>query len=184
MNHKSSEREVKISKFLSLVLRHKPEKIGIELDQNGWISIPDLLKACSKHKFYITPLELQTVVTNNDKQRFSISEDGTKIRANQGHSIAIELGYIPIEPPEILYHGTAERFLSSILNIGLVKGNRHHVHMSSDRTAHKVGSRHGKPVILEIMSIKMHQQGYQFYQSENGVWLVDHVPAIYLKVLN
>lgn len=180
-----SQREEKISKFLSLVLRHQPEKIGLELDQNGWVSIPELLRACSQNEFSITPAELQTVVTNSDKQRFFISEDGTKIRANQGHSISVDLDYIPTIPPDILYHGTAERFLSSILSIGLVKGNRHHVHLSSDRhTAQNVGSRHGKPVILNIMSLQMYEEGYQFFQSKNGVWLTDRVPITYLKVLN
>jgi len=179
------QREVKISKFLSLVLRHQPEKIGLDLDENGWASIPELLRACSRNQFSITPAELQTVVANNDKQRFAISADGTKIRASQGHSIAIELDYTPITPPDILYHGTAERFLPSILSMGLVKQNRHHVHMSSDRaTAHKVGSRHGKPAILAINSSQMSTEGFQFYQSENGVWLTEHVPVIYLKVLN
>ena len=119
------------------------------------------------------------------KQRFSINEDGTKIRANQGHSISVDLDYIPTIPPDILYHGTAERFLSSILSLGLVKGNRHHVHLSSDcLTAQKVGSRHGKSVILKILSLKMHEEEYQFFQSKNGVWLTDRVPIAYLKVLN
>jgi putative RNA 2'-phosphotransferase len=178
-------REVKISKFLSLVLRHKPETINLELDRNGWVSISELLDACSRNKFSITLLELQSVVANNKKQRFAISEDGTRIRANQGHSIAIDLDYIPTMPPEVLYHGTAERFLSSILSIGLVKQNRHHVHMSSDRTtAHQVGSRHGKPAILQIMALQMHKESYQFFESENGVWLTDRVPVIYLKVLD
>jgi len=192
MNHQSSGREVKISKFLSLVLRHQPEKIGLVLDEHGWASIPELLNACDRNKFSITPSELQSVVANNEKQRFAISEDGTRIRANQGHSIAVDLDYIPTIPPEILYHGTAERFLSSILTIGLIKQNRHHVHMSSDSygcgsrrtTAHKVGSRHGKPAILQIMALQMYEESYQFFHSENGVWLTDRVPVQYLKVLN
>jgi len=185
MNHKSSGREVKISKFLSLVLRHQLEKIDLELDEHGWASIPELLNAYERNKFSITPSELQSVVANSEKQRFAISEDGMKIRANQGHSIAVDLDYIPTIPLEVLYHGTAERFLSSILSIGLVKQNRHHVHMSRDRiTAHQVGSRHGKPTILEIMALQMYQESYQFFQSENGVWLTDRVPVIYLKVLN
>jgi len=181
----TAQREVKISKFLSLVLRHQPEKIGLDLNQNGWASIPELLRACSQNKFSITLAELQTLVANSDKQRFSISEDGTKIRANQGHSISVDLDYIPTIPPDILYHGTAERFLSSILSLGLVKQNRHHVHLSGERlTAQKIGSRHGKPVILKILSLKMHEEDYQFFQSKNGVWLTDHVPIAYLNVLN
>jgi len=185
MNYKPSKLEIKISKFLSLVLRHNPESIGLNLDQNGWADVAELLEASEKAKFPITSLELQTVVVNSDKQRFAISEDGTKIRANQGHSTAVDLDYISTIPPDILYHGTAERFLSSILSLGLVKGNRHHVHLSSDLlTAQKVGSRHGKPVILKIMSLLMYEEGYQFFQSKNGVWLTDHVPVSYLKLLN
>ena len=175
-------RIVKISKFLSRVLRHKPETIGLSLDQAGWVSVSELLTACQQHSFPISLEELQVVVANNDKKRFSFSEDGSLLRANQGHSITIELGYQPVEPPPLLYHGTAERFLPSIKAKGLVKGKRHHVHLSPDiLTATKVGARHGQPVVLTVNSGEMYRAGYVFYQSTNGVWLTDHVPVAYLE---
>lgn len=171
----------KTSKFLSLVLRHQPETIGIVLDSAGWVSVSELLQACRTHGQPLTLAELHEVVANNDKQRFSFSEDGQKIRANQGHSVPVNLGYSPAVPPSILYHGTVERFLSSIKEEGLKKGTRHHVHLSPDEeTARGVGGRRGKPVILRIKSGEMHQAGYEFFQSENGVWLTDHVPPKYL----
>jgi RNA:NAD 2''-phosphotransferase len=172
---------VKTSKFLSLVLRHKPEEIGITLDQNGWVSVSELLDACNKHDVAITLEELETVVATSDKKRFAFNENRSLIRANQGHSVEVDLGFQPQEPPEILYHGTAERFISSIMEIGLVKGNRHHVHLSKDiETAIKVGQRHGKPIVLIIKSRLMHSKGYDFFISDNGVWLTDHVPKVYL----
>jgi putative RNA 2'-phosphotransferase len=172
---------VKISKFLSLVLRHQPEKIGLSLDESGWTSVERLIEASRKHGVEFTLEELHNVVANNDKKRFSLSEDGLLIRANQGHSIEVELGYDPITPPEILYHGTAERFLNSIKQQGLVKGKRHHVHLSADTdTAVKVGQRHGKPVILTVKAGSMEQAGFVFYLSANGVWLTEHVPVQYL----
>ncbi|HEY9881786.1 MAG TPA: RNA 2'-phosphotransferase [Leptolyngbyaceae cyanobacterium] len=171
----------KTSKFLSLVLRHQPETIGIVLDSAGWVSVSELLQACHTHGQPLTLAELHEVVANNDKQRFSFSEDGQKIRANQGHSVPVNLGYSPAVPPSILYHGTVERFLPSIKEEGLKKGTRHHVHLSPDEeTARRVGGRRGKPVILRIESGEMHQAGYEFFQSENGVWLTDHVPPNYL----
>jgi putative RNA 2'-phosphotransferase len=171
----------RISKFLSLVLRHKPETIGLTLDKAGWTPVAELLQACERHGFPISPEELQTAVALNDKKRFSFNEDGTLIRANQGHSVEVELGYQPLEPPEILYHGTTERFSPSILEKGLLKGKRHHVHLSPDvTTATKVGARRGKPVILQVKSGEMYRDGYTFYQSANGVWLTDHVPTSYL----
>lgn len=177
-------RVVKISKFLSLVLRHKPETIGLTLDKGGWASVFELLQACERHGLPITLKELHAVVAFNDKKRFSFNDDGTLIRANQGHSVKVELGYQPQEPPEILYHGTVERFLPSILAKGLLKGQRHHVHLSPDiATATKVGVRRGQPVILSIKSGQMHRDGYTFYQSTNGVWLTDHVPVAYILPL-
>ena len=170
------------SKFLSLVLRHKPEEIGINLDPAGWVVVSDLLDACKRHGFQITFEELETVVATSDKKRFAFNEDKAMIRANQGHSVEVELGYQPQEPPDILYHGTAERFLSSIREKGLVKGSRHHVHMSKDvETAKKVGQRHGKPVVLKIKSKLMHQSGAIFYLSDNGVWLTEQVLPEYLE---
>ncbi len=177
-------RMIRISKFLSLVLRHKPETIGRTLDRAGWTSVAELLQACEYHGWPISFEELQAVVAHNDKKRFSFSEDGRLIRANQGHSLEVELGYHPLEPPEILYHGTTERFLPSIKEKGLLKGKRHHVHLSPDiATATKVGARRGQPLVLQIKSGQMHQDGYIFYQSANGVWLTEHVPVVYILPL-
>lgn len=173
---------VKVSKFLSLVLRHQPEKIGITLDDAGWVEVSNLLRACNENGFAISAQLLEEVVRTNDKKRFAFSEDGLKIRASQGHSIEVELDYTPITPPEILYHGTATRFLDSIKEQGLLKGTRHHVHLSADEeTAIKVGARHGKAMVLIIESARMHAAGFFFYKSENGVWLTDHVPTDYIR---
>lgn len=169
------------SKFLSLVLRHRPELIGITLDSAGWVSAAELLRACRAHGRPLTPEELREVVASNDKRRFSFSEDGRKVRANQGHSVPVELGYSPTVPPEILYHGTAEKFLPLIREEGLKKGARHHVHLSADEeTAERVGGRRGRPVILKVESGRMRQEGYEFFLSANGVWLTEHVPPEYL----
>lgn len=176
-----SNRSVKISKFLSLVLRHRPELIGITLDSAGWVSVSELLHACQAHRQPLTLAELHEVVENNNKRRFSFSEDGKRIRANQGHSLNVELGYNSSVPPAILYHGTVEGFMPSIKKEGLKKGSRHHVHLSPDEeTAHIVGSRRGKPVILKVDSKRMHENGYEFFLSANGVWLTAHVPPEYL----
>jgi putative RNA 2'-phosphotransferase len=178
-----NDKIVKISKFLSLVLRHQPDKIGIELDSAGWVSVDALLRACANHRTPITREELEFVVLNNDKKRFALSEDGKRIRANQGHSVEVELDYAPSVPPEILYHGTADRFLPAIQTQGLLKGKRHHVHLSREEsTAFNVGQRHGKPVVLEIRAGDLHRTGQPFYVSANGVWLTDHVPAEFLEV--
>lgn len=176
-----SDRAVRISKFLSLVLRHQPEKIGLRLDESGWAPVERLIEASREKGIEFTLEELQYVVANNDKKRFAFSADGLLIRASQGHSIEIELGYEPAEPPEVLYHGTAERFLTSIKEQGLIKGKRHHVHLSADvETATKVGQRHGKPVALRVEAGRMRQDGFVFYISENGVWLTESVPVQYL----
>jgi putative RNA 2'-phosphotransferase len=178
------KRDVRISKFLSLVLRHRPEKIGLTLDEAGWTPVADLIEACNRHGYPLSLTELQAVVANNDKARFSFSADGTLIRANQGHSVPVNLGYEPVEPPEYLFHGTAIRFLPAIQAQGLVKGRRHHVHLSPDvATARQVGGRHGRVVVLKVHSGAMHQDGHAFYLSENGVWLVDAVPLQYLEVV-
>jgi putative RNA 2'-phosphotransferase len=172
---------VKISKFLSLVLRHQPELIGLLLDEAGWVSVEELLVACHQHGTAISREQLDEIVTANDKKRFSFSEDGSLIRANQGHSVEIELGYDPVMPPAKLFHSTAERFLAPIKEQGLLKGKRHHVHLSADiETATKVGQRHGKPVVLPVDAEKMQQDGFTFYLSTNGVWLTEHVPVPYL----
>jgi putative RNA 2'-phosphotransferase len=179
------DRMVKISKFLSLVLRHQPEKIELKLDPAGWVSVEELLEACQSHGFPLTENELEAVVAGSDKQRFSFSDNRLLIRANQGHSVNVDLGYQPIAPPEELYHGTVNRFLMSILDNGLSKGKRHHVHLSADLgTAQKVGARRGVPVILRVMSGRMHRDGYLFFRSENGVWLTDKVPPEYLEVIS
>lgn len=174
--------DVKHSKFLSKVLRHKPGIIGIRLDQNGWVGVEELLHACQQHGVLIDSPTLERIVDTNEKRRFSFSEDDQRIRANQGHSIAVDLNLEPITPPDRLYHGTASRFLGSIHKKGLVKGNRHHVHLSGDPvTARKVGVRHGFPVILLVLAKEMYQDGYTFYQSANGVWLTDFVPVRFLR---
>ena len=178
-----TEKEINnLSKFLSLILRHKPETIGIELDENGWINTDLLLAKSIQHNYKIDLETLKIIVETNNKKRFSFSDDFAKIRANQGHSLDIELGYLPTKPPRILYHGTAEKNLNSILLHGLEKRDRHHVHLSQDiETAINVGKRHGKPIVLEILSEKMYNNKFDFFLSENGVWLVEKVPTIYIK---
>src|SRR5215470_12689 len=174
-------RAVQISKFLSLALRHRPEKIGLRLNQSGWASVKELIEASRQRGIEFTLEELQNVVASNDKKRFSLSEDGLLIRANQGHSIEVELGYAPTAPPDVLFHGSAERFMASIKKQGLIKGKRHHVHLSADiDTATKVGRRHGKPVVLKVEAGRMRQDGFVFYLSANKVWLTEHVPVQYL----
>ena len=175
------DRFVKTSKFLSLVLRHEPELIGITLDSAGWASVSDLLRACHDYGRRLTLEELREVVATNDKQRFSFSQDGQKIRANQGHSVSVELGYSPAVPPSILYHGTVERSLPSIREEGLKRGARHHVHLSPDEeTARRVDGRRGKALILKVESGRMYRDGHEFFRSANGVWLTEHVPPEYL----
>jgi len=175
------ERHVRVSKFLSLVLRHQPEKVGVTLDREGWVSVSRLLEALEAHGLRLTLDELLEVVRANDKQRFSFSPDGLSIRANQGHSVKVELGYEPLPPPPTLYHGTAERFLPSIERQGLSRGRRHHVHLSEqEATAVAVGRRYGRPVILSIASGAMHADGHLFFRSANGVWLTEHVPVRYI----
>lgn len=174
----------KISKFLSLILRHQPETINLTLDVNGWANVDELREKCSKHKIDFTLEELDEVVETNDKKRFIFNEDKTKIRANQGHSIDIDLALKPQQPPEFLYHGTAQINVNSILEKGIEKRNRQHVHLSIDKdTATKVGMRHGKPIILTIRTGKMFEDGILFYLSENRVWLTDFVDAKYISKL-
>lgn len=178
----SESRLLKISKFLSKYLRHKPNDIGIKLAPGGWVAVDELLRACAKNKFPLTRQELQLVVESNDKQRFYFDSTGTLIRANQGHSVEIDLQLEPAVPPDILYHGTGEKSVKSILQTGLSKMSRHHVHLSKDiATAQNVGARHGKPVVFAVDSVAMYQDGYTFYCSDNGVWLVDTVPKEYLQ---
>ena len=169
------------SKFLSLVLRHQPEKIGIVLDGAGWVPVTQLLDGCRRAGHAITPDQLREIARTSDKQRFALSDDGARIRANQGHSVQVELGYEPAAPPEVLYHGTAEKYLPSIRQNGLHRAARHHVHLSERRdTASAVGTRHGRLVLLEIRSGDMHRAGMTFYKTPNNVWLTDTVPVEYL----
>lgn len=174
-------RRTELSKFLSYVLRHRPDSIGLELDDEGWAFIDALLAGAAKAGKPMTRDDLQEVVETNAKKRFAISADGARIRASQGHSVRVELGYEPVEPPETLYHGTAPQFLDEIRRGGLKRMRRHHVHLSPDRvTAAAVGQRRGKPVILEVRAGDMARAGHLFYISDNGVWLTDDVPPAYL----
>ena len=164
-----------------MVLRHEPQAIGLKLDAEGWVDIGSLIACAAKHQTHLTRELIDVVVRTSDKKRFAISPDGLRIRAKQGHSVQVDLKLEPRQPPEMLYHGTATRFLESIKAKGLISGERQHVHLSADEaTALKVGARHGKPVILKVRSEKMHRAGSKFYLSENGVWLTDHVPPEYL----
>ncbi|HMO13993.1 MAG TPA: RNA 2'-phosphotransferase [Pirellulaceae bacterium] len=173
----------KISKFLSLVLRHRPDKIGMQLEPEGWLPIAELVTHANRLGIPLTSELLLEIVATNDKQRFALSDDGLRIRANQGHSVSdVELGLDPIAPPDALFHGTVARFVESIRQHGLRKGSRNHVHLSADfDTATKVGSRRGKPIVLTVNAHAMHLAGHVFYMSANGVWLTEHVPAQYLR---
>ncbi|MDD2869417.1 RNA 2'-phosphotransferase [Neomegalonema sp.] len=169
------------SKFLSLVLRHAPETIGLKLDAQGWAPVPELLAKMKAAGHKISAEDLREIVETNDKKRFTLSEDGRRIRAAQGHSVAVDLGLPSAEPPEILYHGTARANLDSIFAEGLKPGSRRQVHLSREiETARKVGTRHGGPVVLTVAAGAMHRAGIAFQQAENGVWLTDHVPPAHL----
>ncbi len=179
----NEKRKTKISKFLSLVLRHKPEEIGLILDENGWANINDLLEKSAKVNNAFTFEELTEVVETNDKKRFAFDETESKIRASQGHSLKVDVGFEKKMPPKILYHGTAERNVKAILENGLKKIARHHVHLSSEtETARNVGTRYGKPVIFKIDTTAMLAENFKFYVSANGVWLTDEVPPKFLEV--
>jgi putative RNA 2'-phosphotransferase len=172
---------VTVSKFLAKHLRHAPDALGLTLQPGGWVPVDDLLAASERAGFAITYDELIECVETNDKQRFSFDDTGDLIRANQGHSIEVDLQLEENVPPDILFHGTVERFLASIMAEGLKKGKRHHVHLSQDtETARKVGARRGKPVILQVDAGKMHAAGFKFFLSVNGVWLTESVPATFL----
>lgn len=172
----------KTSKFLSYILRHQPEAIGIILDSDGWVNIDSLIKQANQHGELLTQELIAQVVKTSDKKRFTISDDGLKIRAAQGHSTQqVKINHVEHMPPEFLYHGTATRFIDSIKKQGLVAGIRHYVHLSSDeRTAKKVGERHGKPIVLKVESLQMYQQGFKFYLADNGVWLTNAVPHTFI----
>lgn len=167
-------------KFISLVLRHRPDAIGLTLDAAGWAEIDALIRLSQGHR-PLTRALIEAVVASNDKQRFAISEDGLRIRARQGHSIEVALGLAPLQPPEELFHGTATRCLASIRREGLDKRTRRHVHLSADaQTAANVGARHGTPAVLRIRAGGMAAAGHLFYRSENGVWLTDAVPPQFI----
>jgi len=176
------DRQQSISKFLSFVLRHQPEAVGLTLGDGGWVAIDDLLAALVKHGRPLDRAALEAIVAASDKQRFAVSSDGTAIRANQGHSVRVELGLSPVAPPAVLFHGTVERFLPSIRVQGLVKGQRHHVHLSAARElALVVGARRGSAIALEVDAQRMAKEGFDFYCTDNGVWLTDHVPPGFLS---
>lgn len=171
-----------VSKFISLVLRHKPEKIGITLDEHGWANVEDLIDGVSKEYPFNFEM-LEEIVATDNKQRYSFNEDKTLIRANQGHSIPVDVELEEAVPPEYLYHGTGEKYRKSICEMGLVSKSRLYVHLSDNTdTALSVGKRHGKPVILQVDAARMHRDGFKFYLSKNGVWLVDHVPTSYFTI--
>lgn len=179
MNEKERTRT---SKFLSLVLRHEPQRIGLELDAAGWVDVEALLTACRQHGMSLERDGLEEVVATNEKKRFAFSDDGRRIRASQGHSVEVSLGYVPQTPPSRLFHGTTARFLDSIRRAGLDKRERQHVHLSADaKTAEKVGQRHGRPAVLIVQADAMHARGHAFFLSENGVWLTGYVPAEFIE---
>ena len=178
----SEKENTKISKFLSLVLRHQPEVISLALDENGWANVDELIKKCNTHGHKIDLAALKHAVETNNKKRFSFNETFGKIRASQGHSIEIDLGYTATLPPKTLYYGTATKNVGGISLTGLEKRSRQHVHLSRDiETATKVGQRHGQVFIFEVDAGRMHADGFEFFISENGVWLTDNVPVKYLS---
>lgn len=168
-----------LSKLMSLALRHDPGALGLTLDAQGWVAIEALVAGLAARRRGVTRADVERVVAESDKQRFAI--DGDRIRANQGHSVEVELGYAPATPPDRLYHGTAAANLESIRAQGLRRGSRHHVHLSADvATARRVGARHGTPVVLVVDAARMDADGHAFFQAANGVWLTEHVPPAYL----
>ena len=173
---------VKKSKFLSLILRHEPERVGLKLGEAGWVGVEELLRAVNRGGVPLTLDELKNIVATSDKKRFAFSEDGLRIRASQGHSVEVDLKYPQQTPPELLYHGTATRFLGASRQDGLQKMQRHDVHLSAETSVTlQVGGRHGKPVLLTIRAGDMHRAGFVFRCSANGVWLVDHVPPQFIE---
>ena len=174
---------VRMSKFLALVLRHDPARIGLRLDTGGWVDVDELLAAAGRHGLPISRTELEAVVRDNPKQRFTLDRDRNRIRANQGHSLDVDLGLVPVAPPPVLWHGTSRTALARILEEGLRPMGRRHVHLSADQEAAvEVGRRHGPPVVLVVDSAAMHRTGHRFFRSVNGVWLTDQVPSRYLSL--
>ena len=182
-NLQNPQRYVRISKYLSKHLRHQPERIGLELLPGGWVSVDKLLTAAASHGFEISLADLQQVVAANDKQRFGFDDSGALIRANQGHSTAVDLQLSVRTPPAILYHGTHVKAVSAILVTGLQKMTRHHVHLTTNLSiAHQVGGRRGKSIIFGVNAVLMESNGYDFYCTDNDVWLVEDVPPQYLRL--
>lgn len=172
------------SKFLSLVLRHAPERIGIVLDEHGWTDVDTLIAKAKAAGIALDRTTLLEIIRTSDKQRFTLSVDGTRVRAAQGHSVGIDLDLLPAVPPSVLFHGTARTNVDAILAEGLKPGRRRHVHLSPDEeTAHRVGMRHGAPVIFRVDTARMHADGLIFWQADNGVWLTDVVAPAYLRFL-
>jgi putative RNA 2'-phosphotransferase len=175
--------KVRASKLLSYVLRHEPARIGITLDEHGWVPVRDLLDGMRRNGHRLTRAELLEIVATSDKQRFALDADRDRIRANQGHSVDVDLRLAPTAPPALLFHGTPEHNVEAILAAGLRKGDRHAVHLSPDRaTARRVGSRRGRAVVFEVDAAAMHRDGLEFFVSANGVWLTDRVPPQYLSI--
>lgn len=178
-----ANRTDKASRLLTFALRHDPSALSLTLDGQGYADVEGVLRGLAARGKAVSRKDLDRLVATSDKQRFAFSEDGTRIRASQGHSVPVELGYAPAEPPAVLYHGTATRFLESIRKVGIVRGQRHHVHLSATAdVAVKVGGRHGTAVVIKVDAARMQADGHTFYQSANGVWLADHVPVTYLTV--
>ena len=182
---KSDRRMRNTSKFISLILRHNPQVIGISLDEHGWADVQDLIEGINRMEGHSLDMDtLEEIVRTDEKQRYSFSEDHTLIRANQGHSIPVDVELEEKNPPDILWHGTGQKYVSSIDVQGLIPKSRLYVHLSSDmETARKVGSRHGRPVIYQLECRKMTEDGYRFFLSANHVWLTKEVPEEYLKKL-
>ena len=175
-------RLVRVSKYLSKHLRHQPERLGLALGPGGWVDVEALLAACARHQFPITRAELDEVVARNDKQRFAIDPTGTRIRANQGHSVDVDLELEPATPPAVLYHGTHPGALDAIRAEGLSPMRRRHVHLSADvPAARQVGARRGRAVVLEIDAAALHRDGHPFFLADNGVWLTDAVPPAMIR---
>lgn len=173
-------RQRNLGKFLAYVLRHHPEVIGIELDAHGWADVDALLRGIARTRPFDREM-LEEIVRTDEKQRYALSADGRKIRASQGHSIAVDLELEAQQPPDILWHGSATRFHDGIMKQGLQRMGRQYVHLSGDyATAVKVGARHGTPIVYQVLSGEMYADGYPFYRAENGVWLTEKVPAVYL----
>ena len=171
---------VKLSRRLSYLLRHCPESANLHMDPHGYVLVSELLQQCPEY----TDAILKDIVETDDKRRYSFSDDGLRIRANQGHSFSVDLNLVPQTPPDVLYHGTVSKFVDSIMETGLRRQSRQYVHLSTSiETAKKVGGRRGEPVILKINANRINHDGYTFYVSENGVWLTDYVPTQYILKL-